>query len=94
MHQDVDINLVGYLSRAYRDSYLFLLQQHCSALPSDDYETNDAPLQDPGLLALNAAAGNFSAVPAKLAEKRKLIEEIAHNDVKKVSPSLFQLILR
>jgi len=40
-------------------------------------------VKDPGLLALNAAAGNFSAVPAKLAEKRKLIEEIAHNDVKK-----------
>ena len=43
---------------------------------------NCLPLQDPSLLAINGFA-----VPqtAKLAEKRKLIEEIAHNDVKKVS---------
>ena len=42
-------------------------------------------LQDPSLLAINGFA-----VPqtAKLAEKRKLIEEIAHNDVKKVSLEL------
>ena len=38
-------------------------------------------LQDPGLLAING----FAVPAAKLAEKRKLIEEIAHNDVKKVS---------
>ena len=37
-------------------------------------------LQDPGLLAING----FAVPAAKLAEKRKLIEEIAHNDVKKV----------
>ena len=38
-------------------------------------------LQDsPGLLAINGFA-----LPAKIAEKRKIIEEIAHNDVKKVS---------
>ena len=46
-------------------------------------------LQDP-LLSISG----YAAVPAnaKLAEKRKLIEEIAHNDVKKVSrllPDLF-----
>jgi len=35
-------------------------------------------VKDPGLLTINGFA-----VPAKLAEKRKLIEEIAHNDVKK-----------
>ena len=46
---------------------------------------NCLPLQDPSLLAINGFA-----VPqtAKLAEKRKLIEEIAHNDVKKVSLEL------
>ena len=37
-------------------------------------------LQDPALLAING----FAVPAAKLAEKRKLIEEIAHNDVKKV----------
>ena len=38
-------------------------------------------LQDTaGLLTINGFA-----LPAKLAEKRKLIEEFAHNDVKKVS---------
>ena len=43
-------------------------------------ELSIAPfLQDAGLLTINGFA-----VPAKLAEKRKLIEEIAHNDVKKV----------
>jgi len=35
-------------------------------------------VKDAGLLSINGFA-----VPAKLAEKRKLIEEIAHNDVKK-----------
>jgi len=35
-------------------------------------------VKDSGLLTINGFA-----VPAKLAEKRKLIEEIAHNDVKK-----------
>jgi hypothetical protein len=38
-------------------------------------------LQDsPGLLTINGFA-----LPPKIAEKRKIIEEIAHNDVKKVS---------
>ena len=41
-------------------------------------------LQDPALLAING----FSVPAAKLAEKRKLIEEIAHNDVKKVRHTL------
>ncbi len=46
-------------------------------------------LQDsPGLLAINGFA-----LPAKLAEKRKIIEEIAHNDVKKVSKTNLTLVL-
>ena len=50
-------------------------------------------LQDsPGLLAINGFA-----LPPKIAEKRKIIEEIAHNDVKKVSrktkKSLFRVCL-
>jgi len=36
-------------------------------------------VKDPALLAING----FAVPAAKLAEKRKLIEEIAHNDVKK-----------
>ena len=46
-------------------------------------------LQDPALLAING----FAVPAAKLAEKRKLIEEIAHNDVKKVSRTPFDYIL-
>ena len=50
-------------------------------------------LQDStGLLAINGFA-----LPPKIAEKRKIIEEIAHNDVKKVSrktkKSLFRVCL-
>ena len=45
-------------------------------------------LQDPALLAING----FAVPAAKLAEKRKLIEEIAHNDVKKVSRTPFDYI--
>ena len=50
-------------------------------------------LQDsPGLLAINGFA-----LPPKIAEKRKIIEEIGHNDVKKVSrqtkKSLFRVCL-
>lgn len=44
-------------------------------------------LQDSaGLLTINGFA-----LPAKLAEKRKLIEEFAHNDVKKVSMIYFTI---
>ena len=44
-------------------------------------------LQDTaGLLTINGFA-----LPAKLAEKRKLIEEFAHNDVKKVSMIYFTI---
>ena len=43
-------------------------------------------LQDPALLTINGFA-----LPAKLAEKRKLIEEFAHNDVKKVSMIYFTI---
>ena len=40
-----------------------------------------------GLIALN-----YPPLPAaKLAEKRKIIEEIAHNDVKKVSSGFFSI---
>ena len=52
-------------------------------------ELSIAPLlQDAGLLTINGFA-----VPAKLAEKRKLIEEIAHNDVKKVCMQLIHVFL-
>ena len=46
-------------------------------------------LQDGGGYLELAGYSPAGGVQTKLAEKRKLIEEIAHNDVKKVSFSLF-----
>ena len=51
------------------------------------HQNTGSLLQDSaGLLTINGFA-----LPAKLAEKRKLIEEFAHNDVKKVSMIYFTI---
>ena len=74
-------HLGAHLSQDKRDGH----DQSHPAIVGHQY--TGSLLQDSaGLLTINGFA-----LPAKLAEKRKLIEEFAHNDVKKVSMIYFTI---
>ena len=80
-HFKVPGHLGAHLSQDKRDGHD---QSHPTIV---GHQYTGSLLQDSaGLLTINGFA-----LPAKLAEKRKLIEEFAHNDVKKVSMIYFTI---